>query len=109
LTVVGDAAEEVQATTAGAEAKADAAAETAADPADRQPSAADTWISAKVQSQFIGVAALAGSDIVVNTADGVVTLTGHAASADAKARAAAIARKIDGVKKVENRLVVDVR
>lgn len=72
-------------------------------------SVGDGWITAKVKSQFIGVDVLDGSDIAVDTANGVVTLTGTVKSQAAKARAEAIAKTIDGVKSVSNRLTVGAR
>lgn len=66
----------------------------------------DGWITTKVKSQFVGVDVLAGSDIDVDTSRGVVTLTGHVASEAAKARALALAREVDGVKRVNDKLTI---
>jgi hyperosmotically inducible protein len=61
----------------------------------------DTWITTKVKSQFIGVDALKGSDISVDTnQNGVVTLTGTVPNEVARARAIEIAKITKGVHKV---------
>jgi hyperosmotically inducible protein len=49
---------------------------------------------------------LQAGGIDVTAADGMVTLWGTAASADEHARAGRVAGKVDGVKSVENKLVV---
>lgn len=64
----------------------------------------DTAITTKVKAKFIGVDRLKNSDISVSTANGVVSLTGTASSADAKSAAETIARSVDGVKSVEDDL-----
>lgn len=60
----------------------------------------DAWITAKVTSKFVGEDALKGSDINVDTSDNVVTLKGTVASEAGRARAFAIAKDTDGVKRV---------
>jgi hyperosmotically inducible protein len=60
----------------------------------------DGWITMKIHSQFVPEDALEGSDIDVDTRNGVVTLTGTVPSAAAKARAVALAKATDGVKNV---------
>ena len=66
----------------------------------------DSWITMKVHSQFIPDDALEGSDIDVDTSDGVVTLNGTVAGEAGKARAVAIAKATDGVKNVNDKLRV---
>jgi hyperosmotically inducible periplasmic protein len=61
----------------------------------------DTAITAKVKSAFIGDERLKNSDISVKTTNGVVTLTGTAASSESRSAAAALARNVDGVKSVD--------
>ena len=58
----------------------------------------------KVHSQFIPDDALEGSDIDVDTNNGVVTLNGTVASEAGRARAVAIAKATDGVKNVNDNL-----
>lgn len=64
----------------------------------------DSWITMKVHSQFVPEDTLEGSDINVDTASGVVTLTGTVASAAGRARAVAVAKGTDGVKSVTDNL-----
>jgi osmotically-inducible protein OsmY len=72
---------------------------------DRKPEneneVTDAWITTKVKAQFIGVDALKGSDISVDTnQNGVVTLTGTVPNEVARAKAVEIARTTKGVRKV---------
>ena len=66
----------------------------------------DGWITTKVKSSYVGEDALEGSDIDVDTNDGVVTLTGTVASQAGRARAVAIAKQIEGVKSVKDELKI---
>jgi len=69
----------------------------------------DGWITAKVKGTFIGEDALDGSDIDVDTSDGIVTLTGTVASQAGRTRAVAMAKKIEGVKSVKDELRIEKR
>jgi hyperosmotically inducible protein len=61
----------------------------------------DSWITTKVKAQFVGVDALKGSDISVDTnQNGVVTLTGTVPNQAARARAIEIVKTTKGVRKV---------
>jgi hyperosmotically inducible protein len=61
----------------------------------------DSWITTKVKAQFVGVDALKGSDISVDTnQNGVVTLTGTVPNERARARAIDIVKTTKGVHKV---------
>ena len=62
----------------------------------------DTAITAKVKAKYMNDSRLKHSDISVTTVNGVVTLTGSAASAKAKKTAAQLARNVEGVKSVDN-------
>lgn len=66
--------------------------------------ATDSVITTKVKSQFIDDGRLKKSDISVTTTNGVVTLTGTAASMAAKSAAESIARGVSGVKSVDDQL-----
>src|SRR5688572_29800679 len=66
----------------------------------------DGWITMKIHSAFVGEDALEGSNIDVDTANGVVTLSGTVASAAGRARAVAIAKSTDGAKSVVDKLRV---
>jgi hyperosmotically inducible protein len=66
----------------------------------------DGWITMKIHSQFVPEDALEDSDIDVDTANAVVTLSGTVATEAGRARAIAIAKATDGVKSVTDRLKV---
>jgi hyperosmotically inducible protein len=66
----------------------------------------DAWITTKVKWFFVGEDALKDSDINVDTKDGVVTLKGTVKSSAGKARAEALARNTDGVKRVVDQLTI---
>ena len=71
-------------------------------------SAAGAALTAKVKTALAkdeGMRTMTNID--VDSADGVVTLKGKVDSADAKKKAEAIAKKVDGVKKVKNELRVE--
>jgi osmotically-inducible protein OsmY len=65
---------------------------------------ADTVVSAGVRHAIAGDAVLGGSEIQVDTSNGVVQLSGYVSSADDVAAAAAVARTVKGVKSVRNDL-----
>lgn len=64
--------------------------------------AADAWITTKVKSEFGTKKGVKGSDISVETNDGVVTLTGTVATNMEKTRAKRVASKVKGVKSVDD-------
>jgi len=66
----------------------------------------DGWITMKIHSQYIPEDALDGSNIDVDTTNGVVTLTGTVSTAAGRSRAVAIAKATDGVKSVNDKLRV---
>jgi len=70
----------------------------------RQNPVTDGWITMKIHSQFVPEDALEGSNIDVDTAKGVVTLTGLVPNEAARTRAMAIAKATDGVKSVVDKL-----
>jgi hyperosmotically inducible protein len=62
----------------------------------------DGWITTKIKTQLkTNHSVEHGSDISVSTSNGVVKLSGTAASKDAKNQAEAIARNVKGVKSVD--------
>ena len=76
-------------------------------PVDRtQAVAADATITAKVKSKFVADDQLKAHEINVDTKNGVVTLRGSVVDANAKERAATVAREVEGVSSVDNQLVV---
>lgn len=66
----------------------------------------DGWITTKVKSSFVGVDALDGSDIDVDTNDHVVTLSGTVKTDAARAEAVRIAKTVKGVTRVSDKLVI---
>ncbi|HET6433269.1 BON domain-containing protein [Dyella sp.] len=67
----------------------------------------DTWITTKVKSEFATTKGVDFTDISVDTKNGVVTLTGHVASAAEIAKAKQVAMSVKGAKSVStNGLVV---
>ncbi len=85
---------------------ADNAAAPVAHSATMTAAVADAAITAKVKGKLMGDAALKKSDISVTTTNGVVTLNGTAANANAKSVAESTTNAIEGVRSVDNNLVV---
>jgi len=69
----------------------------------------DGWIKSKIYSQFLMEDALNDSDIDVETANGMVTLSGTVPTKAGLARAEAIAKATEGVKGVKNNVKVAAR
>ena len=67
---------------------------------------ADAAITAKVKTAFLADADVKGLQVDVDTRDGVVTLSGTLDKAANVDRAATIAKGMEGVKSVDNRLTV---
>ena len=67
---------------------------------------ADTAITAKVKTAFLADTDVKGLQVEVDTRDGVVTLSGTLDKAANVERAATLAKGIEGVKSVDNRLTV---
>jgi hyperosmotically inducible protein len=71
-------------------------------------SAAGAALTTKVKTALASDAGMRTmTDINVDSEDGVVTLKGKVDSADMKKKAEAIAKKVDGVKRVKNELRVE--
>jgi hyperosmotically inducible protein len=68
--------------------------------------ASDIWITSATKMRLLADSQTPALDINVDTWDGVVTLFGIVPSQQAKAAAEADARKVSGVKRVENELQV---
>lgn len=64
--------------------------------------AADAWITTKVKSEFGTKKGIKGSDISVETNDGVVTLTGTVSTNMERTKAKRVASKVKGVKRVDD-------
>lgn len=66
----------------------------------------DARITTRVQARFAGDAALAGTRVQVQTLQGVVQLTGYAATEAERQRAAQLAATVPGVRQVVNGVAV---
>ncbi|HKN00948.1 MAG TPA: BON domain-containing protein [Candidatus Binataceae bacterium] len=66
----------------------------------------DAWITAKIKLSLLTTEGVSGTAIRVDTVAGQVTLYGKVHSAEEKAKAENIARKVDGVQGVRNLLQV---
>ena len=66
----------------------------------------DGWISTRIKTKFMGEESLRQSDIKVDTNNHVVTLTGTAATAAARAKAVELAKEVEGVNQVIDKLMV---
>jgi osmotically-inducible protein OsmY len=64
------------------------------------------WITTQLQSRLFADQGINSREIDVNTADGVVTLSGRVNTQEEKERAVALARNIEGVTRVDDRLAV---
>ncbi len=67
----------------------------------------DAWITTQVYARFFADPDIKGRNIDVDTAGGVVTLTGEVHSAAEKTQAAAKARATDGVTRVVDKLTLN--
>jgi len=92
-------------TTAAADTSTDKAHTTAKSGKSDQP-VKDTTITTKVKAKFLEDKTVSARDIHVKTVNGVVNLTGNAKSKDESTKAAELAREVDGVKSVKNRIKV---
>lgn len=61
----------------------------------------DSWITSKVKSKLLAEKGINSLDISVSTNKGIVYLTGHADSADQRAKAITIAQQTKGVQRVD--------
>ena len=66
----------------------------------------DAWITTKVKWFYMGADDLKGSDINVDTKDNVVTLKGTVKTEAGRAKAIALAKDTDGVKRVVDQLTI---
>ena len=66
----------------------------------------DAWISSRIKTKFMGDEALRASAIGVDSADHVVTLSGAVANAAAHAKALSMAKEVEGVDRVIDKLTV---
>lgn len=67
----------------------------------------DAWITTKVKADLLATEDVSGTEIDVDTMDGVVTLTGTVKSQAEADKAEAVAGKIEGVTRVDSQLTVE--
>ena len=93
--------------TAGAQDKMDKAVDKTKEVAkDTKVAVTDSWLTSKTKIALFSDDRVKGSQVKVETKDGVVHLRGKVDSAEAKAAAESVAKGIDGVKSVKNDLQV---
>jgi hyperosmotically inducible protein len=93
--------------TAGAQDKMDKAVDKTKEVAkDTKVAVTDSWLTSKTKIALFADDRVKGSEVKVETKDGVVHLRGKVDSAEAKAAADSVAKGIDGVKSVKNDLQV---
>lgn len=61
----------------------------------------DTWITAKIKGELATTKGIESTNVTVDTANGVVTLTGVLATETGVKKAIAVAKSVKGVKKVD--------
>jgi len=66
----------------------------------------DGWVSSRIRTKFMGDESLRNSDIQVNADKHVVTLSGTVVSDAARTKAVAIAKQVEGVDSVVDKLTV---
>jgi hyperosmotically inducible protein len=74
--------------------------------ANRAEARPDSWVTLKVKLALLAESPTSGYETEVDTKDGVVTLTGKVDTNEAKAAMEATARKIEGVKSVNDQVQV---
>jgi hyperosmotically inducible protein len=99
-----EAARDTKADASAAMADASASASQAADAAGR--AATDMSITTKINAALAMDDKLKATQINVDTREGMVTLSGNAPDATSRDRATTLATAVDGVKNVNNQLVV---
>lgn len=75
--------------------------QSAAQSHDSEQPVTDTWITTKVKASLLASNGVPGTDISVETVNGVVTLSGEVESAEQIERAIEITEEIDGVTEVQ--------
>ena len=73
---------------------------------DGQSQSRDSWVTAKTKIALFGDFRVKGTEINVETKDGLVMLRGKVDSDEAKSAAAEIAKSVDGATSVKNELQV---
>jgi hyperosmotically inducible periplasmic protein len=73
---------------------------------DAAEATSDTWITTKVKTDLLATKDVSGTDVKVETKDGVVSLTGNVATQAEADRAKQVASQIKGVVRVDSQLKV---
>jgi hyperosmotically inducible periplasmic protein len=68
---------------------------------ESQEPVTDTWITTKVKSDLLATKDVAGTDVKVETSNGLVSLSGTVATQAEHDKAVEVAKGIKGVKKVD--------
>jgi hyperosmotically inducible protein len=66
----------------------------------------DAWIASRIKTKFMGDEALRASAISVDSSDHVVTLSGAVPNAAARAKALSMAKEVEGVDQVVDKLTI---
>lgn len=74
--------------------------------ADSRTARSDSWVALKTKLALIASSPTSGYETDVDAKDGVVTLTGKVDTNEVKAEAEQVARKVEGVRTVNNQLQV---
>ncbi|MBK7974902.1 MAG: BON domain-containing protein [Deltaproteobacteria bacterium] len=77
-----------------------------ADVVSAKTAPSDSWITTKVKMQLLTAEDVSGTDVNVDTRDGLVTLQGPVSTAAEKARTVKLARGIEGVRDVRDLLEI---
>ena len=72
----------------------------------RYPERSDAWVAFKIRSRLLVKGGVSAKDTAVSVADGAVTLTGTVDNGAQKELTEIFAKEIDGVKSVQNNLVI---
>jgi osmotically-inducible protein OsmY len=75
--------------------------------ADFEDRVSNAWVATKIQSRYFLDAIVKGRNIDVTSNNGVVTLEGRVASPTERDHALQLARNTDGVRRVDDRLVIE--
>jgi len=74
--------------------------------ADSNTARSDSWVALKTKLALIANSPTSGYDTDVDAKDGTVTLTGKVDTSEARSEAEQVARKVEGVRGVNNQLQV---
>jgi len=84
----------------------DHSAMTHADTHDSAEPVTDTWITTKVKSDLLASSNVSGTDVKVETVNGVVSLSGTVATKAEHDKAVTTAKNIKGVKSVDSKALM---